>query len=103
MVDEKIGFALLDDFRAMVRREVAAALKRDGHHKSCEGWIHYSVEMPPTLDNCAHHQQEHILQLYCYVLGPSRRYKWTAATASEVFAKATCEFASWVIEDMVEE
>lgn len=111
-MDEITGFNLLDDFRALVRREIAAALKRDGYHKRFEGAVSYSVDMPPVVDWAGmpdplgrqpEMKQEHSLKLYCYVIGPARNYEWTADSASEVFAKATADFTKWAREDAAEE
>lgn len=106
-VNEPTGFPLLDAFRALVRREIDAELKRDGYHKRGEGLVRYSVYLPPTVDwtdmpdplgRQPDMGQEHEIQLYCYVIGPSRLYTWKARTAAEVFRKATADFQSWVDE-----
>jgi hypothetical protein len=105
--DAPTGVPLFDAFRAMVRREIAEELKRDGYHKRFEGACHYSVSLPPVVDwsnkpDLLQRQPEmepvHTLELYCYVLGPSRTYKWQEPTAEALFESATKEFMGWVAE-----
>lgn len=106
------GIAQLDAFRSLVRDEIAKALKRDGYHKRFEGAITYTVTMPPVVDWSAmpdplNRQSatatEHVLELYCYVIGPARQYKWAGATADEVFSKATADFKQWALESAAED
>ena len=112
VTQEVTGFKPLDDFRALVRREVTAAIARHHYHKRFEGQISYSVdlapvtdwrEMPDPLGRQPDMHPQHVLKLYSYIIGPSRLYEWTGKTAREVFAKATSDFLSWVAEDLAEE
>lgn len=107
MADQTTGIPLLDAFRAMVRREIEAELKRDGYHKRYEGAVSYSVSLPPVVDwsempdplgRRTEMETVHQVDLYCYVLGPSRTYKWQGPTAEAVFAEATEDFMGWVEE-----
>ena len=108
---EVTGFKLLDDFRALVRREITAQLARDGYHKRHEGAVFYSVELPPVVDwreapdpfgKQTSMRPLHKLCLYCYVLGPARQYEWKGDTAAAVFRDATNDFLSWVAEAIEE-
>lgn len=110
--EQPTGIAALDLFRILVRTNVRAAIARDGHHKRYEGMVSYCVNMPPVVDWRTMPdpmgvqppmQAEHVLRLYCYVLGPAREYEWKGATMAEVFAKATEEFMGWVKEAEEEE
>jgi hypothetical protein len=105
--DAPTGIAIFDAFRAMVRREIGEELKRDGYHKRNEGACAYSVSLPPVVDwtdapDPFQRQPEmeplHTLDLYSYVIGPSRTYRWEAGTAEALFEAATREFMRWVEE-----
>jgi len=88
------------------RRHVLDELKKyftneanDGHHKSYEGAMalsfnyddYFTVESPEEIG-------EVVITLDCYVLGPSRHYRWSGKTIDEAVSKARVEFDSWLLE-----
>jgi hypothetical protein len=109
MKDDPTGIAPFDAFRALVRAGIEAALKHDGYHKRHEGACSYELRLPPVVDwedagmpdpmaLQPEMQPEHVVKLYCYVLGPARQYEWTDNTQDGVFKKATRDFQSWMRE-----
>lgn len=112
--DDPTGIPALDAFRALVRAGVEAAIKRqDGYHKRYEGACSYELRLPPVVDwegagmpdpmgLQPDMQPEHVVKLYCYVLGPSRQYEWTDNTQKGVFERATRDFLTWMREDEAE-
>jgi hypothetical protein len=101
------GIPQLDAFRALVRTEIEKELKRDGYCKRFEGAVSYAVRMPPVVDwsdmpdpmgRQPEMAVEHQVDLYCYVIGPSRTYRWVGATIDEVFASATADFTKWAAD-----
>jgi len=93
--------ALLHDFRELVYAGVQQALAKDGHCKHYEGTVEYTVVCPSYFERDAH--CVHQLELDCYVLGPSRHYKWAGARVEELFARATADVQTWIAENAEEE
>jgi len=107
--DDPTGIAEFDAFRSLVRAGIEAALARDGFHKRYEGACSYELRLAPVVDweeagipdplgLQPVMQPEHVVKLYCYVLGPSRQYEWTDNTRKSVFEKATLDFLTWMRE-----
>lgn len=112
--DDPTGIAELDAFRALVREGIAAQLKRDGYHKRFEGAMSYGMHLPPVVDwegagmpdplgRQPEMQPEHVVHLYCYVLGPARQYEWKSNTRRGAFEKATRDFLMWMAEAAAED
>jgi hypothetical protein len=91
----------LEAFRALVFRGIKRALEIDSHCKAYEGAI--MVMLPSYFANQGSgilYEPVHAYELHlaCYVLGPSRSYKWKAATLSEAIRAATVDVERWIAE-----
>lgn len=74
------------------------SLKEDGHCKSYEGAMRIGARFPDFFD----HKEElpqWIIELDCYVVGPSRHYKWWDSSLSGVISKAEKEIRQWIQDD----
>ena len=87
---------LLRSLRALVVRGVKRALELDGHCKSYEGAMEFTVDMPPVY--CSDQRTYYRLTLDCYVLGPSRHYEWGGTDATETLQRAMADVARWIAE-----
>lgn len=63
--------------------------------KSYEGTFIWSVEYPSVFE-CEKDACFYSLTLMCYVLGPSRKYKWSGDTPDEVLDKAEKDIYAWI-------
>lgn len=90
----------LAEFRGLVFGGIEKSLAQSSHCKGYEGRIEYGVALPSYFE--AKHEREvppeHQLCLHCYVLGPSRHYKWTAPSLDQVFENATADVRKWIAE-----
>ncbi len=85
----------LESFRALVFSGIKRALEIDPHCKSYEGTI--GVFFPGYFAN-RDGDGEFLVELACYVLGPSRRYEWRGLTIEEALARATVDVTRWISE-----
>lgn len=86
----------LEEMKETVYAGIAKSLAEDGHCKGYEGDIRFSVTVPGYFDRLA--PTLYRLELDCYVLGPSRHYKWFGADPDDVFARALADLREWVKE-----
>jgi hypothetical protein len=84
-------------FSAFARDAVRLAVKRSDCHKSSEGWLSIGWEWPNIFQTDQRPRAK--IELYCYVLGPSRNYEWTGRTMEEAIARATADISIWLIEE----
>jgi hypothetical protein len=81
-----------------LRLATFAAIKRslatDGHCKSYEGA--FAIALPGYFDEADGSWVE--LQLNCYVLGPTRHYRWRGGTLGEAVSMAAADLATWISE-----
>lgn len=69
------------------------ALKKDGLHKSSEGYVEIGYCLPGMfMDEQSPYYQ---LQVYSYVLGPNRMHMWTDATIDGVLARGEAAVHQW--------
>lgn len=87
----------IERLRRLVLSGIRRALQLDGHHKSYEGHLEVKVVLPNIFD---HDQRPtFVVELSCYVLGPSRGYEWTSRVSLEdAIAQATADVGSWIDE-----
>ncbi len=86
----------LDEFKEVVYGGIARSLAEDGHGKSYEGDFRLSISVPGYHDRLA--PTVYRLELDCYVLGPSRHYKWFGADPDDVFSRALADVRQWIKE-----
>jgi len=98
----------LADFRALVTAGIAKMRDEQGEGgKRYEGQIKAEAYLPsihnPEIDDPASAS----LTLHCYLLGPSRHYKWTAPTLEQALQVAIEDVETWVAaiddDDVVEQ
>ena len=69
------------------------AMKRDGHHKFSEAHASVSFNLPSMFDD---DQQPYWgVEIYSYVLGPSRNHSWFGKSLPEALAKAEAAIEKW--------
>ncbi len=93
------GYEEFLDLRRWVMKKLEKVDMRDGC-KSYEGTFELLFSYPNYFDEeDAGHVIDNpdfaVITLYCYVLGPSRRYDWKGETISEAVDKARKEIESW--------
>lgn len=81
--------------RTKVFKLIKKALEEDGHCKSYEGGM--EIIFPDYFESNAQKPQANAwgIELHCYVLGPSRHYRWSADSFDNALAKAEAEISSW--------
>jgi hypothetical protein len=77
-------------FRERLHDAVNRSLALDGHCKSYEGAI--EICTPSVFDD------EWIVKVHCYVLGPHRHYSFTGNRFEIALNKADEELTSWIVE-----
>jgi len=86
-------------FRRLVMAGVSAYFASgESHCKSYEGRI--AVTMPQHANVSSEH--EWVVELGCYVLGPSRNYRWAGPSLGAVLAEARADVERWIAEDAEE-
>lgn len=69
------------------------ALKADGLHKSSEAHTSVSFNLPSMFDDDKSHYWG--VEIYSYVIGPSRNHSWFGKTLAEALAKAEAAVDKW--------
>jgi hypothetical protein len=82
----------IDEFRALVFDGIETCLRVDGHCKSYEGTV--EVKYPNYFERTSENQC--VVTLHCYVLGPSRHYTWFGTTLDEALDRAFADVRQWV-------
>ena len=93
-VDQMTRF---DNLRQRTAKAIARSLKIDPAHKSYEGTWEVEVSFPNYFEDafgCALPDFVEI-RLHCYVLGPSRHYRWIGNNFLDALRKAEAEVDSW--------
>lgn len=80
----------------LVKWATLEALKEDGHHKSSEGYMEIGYCLPGMFSNNELPYWQ--VQIYSYVLGPSRMHSWTGATLDAAMALAEAAVKEWTEE-----
>lgn len=87
---------------AALRKTIMDAIKReleiDSYCKSYEGAFEWVFHYPDYFDDpqAESGPDDCLLILHCYVLGPSRHYKWSGSTPTQCMDKAEKEIKSWI-------
>ena len=69
-------------------------LRKDGHHKSSEGGMSISLNLPPVVGD--KEEPYWAVEAYSYILCPEGRSKtWLGKTAAEAISKAEDDVAKW--------
>jgi len=69
---------------------VLVCVREDAHHKHYEG--QFQLEFPGVFGGFTK------ISLDCYVIGPSRSYRWEGDTLKECLDKAEPEIRAWIEE-----
>ena len=86
----------LESLRVELFGQIKANLMEDGYCKNTEG--RFSI-LYPDYHEANNKESEWTVELYCYVVGPSRSYLWTGSTLIEAVNKAEKEIKEWIKED----
>jgi hypothetical protein len=82
-----------------LRLKVFQAIKReleiDSHCKSYEGAM--SIQFPDYFE-VLNRTENYIIELHCYVIGPSRHYSWSGKTLTKALDEAEKDILSWISE-----
>lgn len=86
-----------DALRKKVMAAIGEQLADDPHCKSYEGTFEWTTCYPNYFDDekGVAAPNYYVLELHCYVLGPSRHYRWDGRTRTEVLDKAEKEIEAW--------
>ena len=97
-MDEMYAKARFDALRKRVMAAIAEQLAEDPCCKSYEGAFEWTTCYPNYFDDekGVAAPNYFVLELHCYVLGPSRHYRWYGKTRTEVLDKAEREIESWL-------
>lgn len=88
--DEAVRLVRLRDRVIAATRE---ALRADGMHKSSEAAVSASFNLPSMFDD---DQSAYWgIEVYSYVVGPSRNHSWFGKTLTEALAKAEEAVSAW--------
>lgn len=83
--------------RADLFDEIGARLALDDHGKSYEGTFH--VVFPHFFHTRAGERGESwLIKLDCYVVGPSRHYKWGGETFAQALDRCEADVRAWIAE-----
>lgn len=91
--DEAFRAARLQE---LVKWGTLEAMKEDGHHKSSEAYMEIGYCLPGMFSNDDRPYWQ--VQIYSYVLGPSRMHSWTGKTLDAALALAEAEVEKWTQE-----
>jgi hypothetical protein len=83
----------VEELRQLVFAEIKKCLEEDGHCKSYEG----RVEL--IYPNYFEDQDTYLLELHCYLIGPTRRYEWRGKSFDECAEKAIADVKLWTTEE----
>jgi hypothetical protein len=87
--------------RERIRNATYHELQKDGHHKSGEGAMSISFNLPAIFGD---EKPYWAVEAYSYVLCPEGRSKtWIGQTAAEAIAKAEDDVAKWCFEAEMEQ
>lgn len=76
-------------YRKRLFAAICIALAEDGHHKSYEGTV--GLIFPHYF----HNEDDFIITVDCYVLGPARHYSYSGKTPDECLDKAERDLRKW--------
>lgn len=77
-------------------KQIDKALEEDGHHKSYEGTLEITCCYPNRFEENGENKPNYwVIELHCYVIGPSRHYDWDGKTFEEALFKADKEIREW--------
>ena len=98
MLGKKTDKQRFDELRKLVMREIEQCLEYDGHCKSYEGTFEWTTCYPNYFEDPEGTAAPnlYVLELHCYLLGPTRHYRWDGKTREEVLDKAEQEIKSWI-------
>ena len=84
--------------RKKLAEGIRKQLEEDGHCKSYEGTWEILEMFPSFFDDPAAEAPADFVEirLHCYVIGPSRHYKWVGSSFEEAIEKAEIEVDSWL-------
>lgn len=91
--DEAFRAARLQE---LVKWGTLEAMKEDGHHKSSEAYMEVGYCLPGMFSNDDRPYWQ--VQIYSYVLGPSRMHSWTGKTLDAAMALAEDAVKEWTDE-----
>lgn len=84
-------FKLREDLFAAIKHQLTI----DSHCKSYEGLM--SIVWPCYFDD------EYLIKLDCYIIGPSRHHFWTGKSITEALDRAEADIREWIEESYLEE
>ncbi len=89
------GWESLDLLRDRLFSCIERMLAEDGHCKSYEGA--FSVHFPNYFDSGV--DESIVLTLDCYLVGPSRHYRWEGDNLVKAVESAAADINSWIGEE----
>lgn len=84
------------ELRQRIFADIKKELEEDGHCKSYEGALTISQEFPCYFDQDK--DPYYVIELHCYVIGPSRHYKFNGKTLNECIDKLENSWNEWTRE-----
>jgi len=87
--------------RAEIFKFIAKSLEEDGHCKSYEGglnveWPNYFEDKDTSENNGWYTNGSWMITLHCYLLGPSRHYRWIGKSFQECLEKFELDATHWI-------
>lgn len=79
------------ELRNLLFAEIKRCLAEDGHCKHYEGRV--SLQWPGYFDD------DYVVELDCYLIGPSRHYSWRGVSHDDALAKALADVRVWIAEN----
>ena len=87
---------LFQAFRQKVFGYIEKQLQVDGHHKSYEGAIDLSYCYPNYFEQDRGVMV--VIELHCYLIGPTRHYKWYGDSVVKCLLEANKDLDGWIRE-----
>src|SRR5690606_4415081 len=85
-----------------LRNATLHELRKDGHHKSSEGALSISLNLPPVVGD--DREPYWYVEAYSYLLCPDgRQAGWQGKTAAEAIAKAEDAIEKWCFSSEMEQ
>ena len=84
----------IQQLRELVFAEIKRCLAECGHCKSYEGRV--SVVYPNYFEQGE--PDSFAVELACYLIGPTRHYRWTGNSIDECCDKAIADVEQWITE-----